>query len=254
MAEATTAAPAAAAPAAAAPVAPSGAPVTENGDSYAEPQLSDTQSAALKEVANLRIEYGKAPSDAILQKMGALARFALAGGEKPADFMPAAPLPPDLSEYDSLRSEIEKAMQPATELQTKALVNGAVFQGVSRPLAESTAEICKALDLGEVQTKILFQRVAKHHGMNHEFAADKDIRVLDDAGIAEYSGEAARLFGSAEKLQAVSERARDFLEFKGALALLDKHAITRSTLSFDPFLLTLLAGAADAAGAPKRRK
>src|SRR5206468_1522344 len=79
-----------------------GAPVTENGEGYAEAQLSETQTAALKEAANLRIEYGKAPSDAILKKMGALQRFALAGGEKPADFMPGDPPPPDMREHDDM--------------------------------------------------------------------------------------------------------------------------------------------------------
>jgi hypothetical protein len=227
----------------------------EGGGSVEVPQMGADQQAALKEVDRLRGEYGKTPSgerDAVMQRMSKLSRFAHGIGEKPFDFLPGDPPPPDMREHDSLRSEFEKELQPATELQTKALVNGAVIQGLDRGLAQNTADICAALDLGEVQTKIMLDRVQRHHGANHEFSADKDIRALDEAGIAEYVGEASKRFGSYEKFQAVSERARDFLAHKGALALLDKHAITRSTLSFDPFLLTLLASAADAAGVPKR--
>src|SRR5258708_3152455 len=89
-----------------------GAPILENGQGYAAPQLSETQSAALKEIANLRAEYATKPSDALLQRMAKLQSFALANGEKPADFLPGDPAAPDLSEHDEMAGAFSGLSRP----------------------------------------------------------------------------------------------------------------------------------------------
>jgi hypothetical protein len=75
---------------------------------------------------------------------------------------------------------------------------------------------------------------------------------LDQSETTEFAQESARLLGGNDKLQAASERARQFLEHKGLLADLDKSGATKSGIAFDPRVLLALAAAADRAGLPRK--
>lgn len=248
MSEQSTAATGASAPA-------PGATVAEGSAQPAE--LGAEQQAALKEIDRMRGEYGNTPSDkrdALTQKISKLQRFAFGHGDKPADFMPGDPPPPDLREHDSLRDTFEQMAQPASEQQTKAAVNNAVIQGVDRALAQKAADVCTVLGLSEGLTRNVLDRVRAHHGATHGHSSEADVAILADHEMPEYVNEAARFFGSSQKLKEVSVRAREFLQSRGLLEKFDKSGLTRSTLAFDPKLLHTLAQAAERAGVPRGGK
>lgn len=231
MSEATTAAPVPAAPAA--PVAPSGATVTE-GEGYAQAQLSDTQSAALKEVANLRIEYGKAPSDAILQKMGALARFALAGGEKPADFMPAAPLPPDLSEYDPMSGMGAPLSKSMSSDELAHFKSAGTIRGLSPAVSGAVSSFVQELAMPKVIADQILERALKHYGADFEGPALTNIEPLSPQQEREYHEEASRGYpGGADALNKLTIEVREGLKARGLLDGLEKRNLHRSSLAYD---------------------
>lgn len=232
-----------------------GATSTEASAQSAE--MGADQQAALKEVARLRGEYGKAPyegRDALAQRMAALSKFAFGHGEKPKDFLPGDPPPLDLRPHDPLRNTFETVAQPATELQTKGAVSLAVLQGVNRELAEGIGGLCAELQLSESHTKAVLDRVRAHAGADYEFAAANDIDVLADHEIGEWYREASRILGSAEKLHSMRERARAFVKSRGLAEKYEKMNFWRSTLSFDPKLLHTLTVAANRAGVPNGSK
>ncbi|MGQ0511428.1 MAG: hypothetical protein ACT4P9_12525 [Betaproteobacteria bacterium] len=156
--------------------------------------------------------------------------------------------------HDSLRDVFEAAAQPASEQQIGAAVDSAVVQGVNRELAERAAGICADLALSEGATRTILDRVRAHHGSSFEAGPDSDIAILTDAETQEHIAEASRLYGGTEKLEAASRQAREYLRARGVLDKFDKAGITRSSLAFDPKLLSALCAAADRAGIPRGGK
>jgi hypothetical protein len=237
MTEATAPAPAAAP----APVAPSGAPIVENGGTYAEAQLSETQNAALKEVANLRIEYGKTPTDAILKKMGALQVFALAGGEKPADFMPSDPLPPDLSEHDDMAGTFSGLNKPMTADELSQLKFTGTVKGLHPTVSGAVSDFVREFAVPKVIADQILDRATKHLGATHDEPAFERIETLSSEQQREYYEEASRAHpGGSEALNKLTTEVRGMLQERGLLERFEKVGLTRTSLAFDARVLHAL--------------
>src|SRR2546423_6493592 len=150
MAEATTAAPVPAAPAV--PVAPSGAPVTENGEGYAQAQFTPEQTAAVTHLAELRkqaadpaLDQGK--KDALMQKMSQLSRHAFLGEKSPSWYGDAKPDPrlSDTSEYDGMAEIGAPLADSMTPEQIKTFRGGAVIRGLSPAVSGAVSSFVQEL-------------------------------------------------------------------------------------------------------------
>jgi hypothetical protein len=229
------------------------APIQES----APQPMGSEQQAALQEIGKLRASYGSTPSDqrdTLTQRIVELQRWAFGTGSKPAWYGPQTPDPKltDMRPHDSLRDAFEAMAQPAPPEVLKFAVHDAVIKGVDRQLAQQVADTCGDLGLSTSALKDVMARVRAHHGAEHDHGPDTGLRVLDEAEAGAFIEEASRIVGSTEKFQALSQRARDFLQHKGVLAEFDRLGLTSTSLAFDPKLLLTLAHAADAAGLPTK--
>jgi hypothetical protein len=185
------------------------------------------------------------------KKLTELHRHVFDKGAKPSWYLPDQQPPADMREWGGgLEAKLEAEAQPITAEISDRLLARTKVQGVAPHVAETGVEICRSLGLDEAASSTIMSRISKHYsagGMDGE-----GFIPLDQSETAEFAGEAARLMGGNDKLQAASERARQFLEHKGLLADLDKSGATKSSLAFDPRVINALAFAADHAGLPRK--
>jgi len=159
--------------------------------------------------------------------------------------------PEDHREHDSLRSKLEDELTPINQQVSDRLLARAKVQGVAPNVAEAGIEICRELGLDEAASSTLMARVAKH---STDEKNSQGFVPLDEAERAEFVDASARALGGLDKLEALSARARQFLEYKGVLAEYDKAGLTNSSLAYDPRVLLAMAFSADRAGLPKGKK
>lgn len=241
----------------AAPAAPA-APAPQHDAQPAE-MTADQQAGVarigelMREAGDPALEHGK--RDALNKKIVELQRHVFNGDKKPAWYGEQKPDPrlTDQRPHDPMR-ELDRAMAtPASAQQVDQAVRNAVVQGVDRNLAQTVAQAGAELGLCESHVRGILDVVRAHHGRDHEYGADSDLRPLSEREVPEWLHEGQRLAGGAEKFATLTQRARDFLEHKGVLAKFDQAGLTNSTLAFDPRLLIVLASAADAAGLPRKK-
>jgi hypothetical protein len=212
---------------------------------YVEAQLSETQHAALKEVASLRIEYGKTPSDALLHKMGKLQAFALGGGEKPADFMPGDPLPPDLSEHDPLAAAFGDGLARPMGADELAMFKSAgTIRGLHPSTSGAVAALVQDLAMPKVIANQILDRSVKHFGQEHDgdaLTAAEAFAPLSPEQEREYREVACRVHpGGAPAFEGLSREVREMLKERGVLEALEKSGFMRSSLMFDARVLHAL--------------
>lgn len=246
MAETTTAAPAA--PAAAAPVAPSGAPIAENGEGYAQAQFTPEQTAAVTHLGELRkqasdpaLDRGK--RDALMGKMSELSRHAFLGEKSPSWYSDAKPDPrlSDASDHNDMAEIGAPLSESMTADELSQLKFAGTVKGLHPIVSGAVSDFVREFAVPKVIADTILDRAVKHLGATHGEPAFERIETLSSEQEREYYDEASRGYpGGSDALGRLTTEIRDGLKSRGLLERFEKSGLTRTSLAYDARVLHAL--------------
>jgi hypothetical protein len=211
--------------------------------------MSESQAAALRFVDQHRAAAMNG-SDAIIQRqVNKALDHAFRNGPAP-DFIAAR----DQARTDAAANDRRPVSESTDDIQVGAefdpmstaeaerIRHNAVLSGVTPADAATFAEFAVAAELPKIHADIIGKRLA-HHASN----GDGNL-TLTESEHQDFYNEAARSFGSVEKLHEVNARARAYIESIPGLANQVDTKFANSSVLYDPRVLLSLAHLADVKG------
>jgi hypothetical protein len=212
--------------------------------------MSESQARAMRYVDGIKPEILKGGNPWLIAKNREALAHVFHGGPEPA-WLESGDAPAKsvdqlvanarAADPDSLAGALAPAFAPIDEQQAARVVDQVVITtGLDRATATDLAGFARELQFSEGATKALLERTAHHRS-----GGWSDGPVSDEEHDALY-GEAARQFGSEEKLMAEATLAQKYLDAVGDQAFLK--TIKGSSIVYDPRIISAVAGLARARG------
>jgi hypothetical protein len=206
-------------------------------------QMSADQQAGVREIDNLRGEYGKpgADTDQLVKRISELQRHVFNGGSKPSWYGDQKPDPKltDLSEHNPMSQTFARAMQPMTGEESGQLRTHGLVKGLAPASASFVAQVAQRAGLDLVSGKTLADRAAHHASMG--WGVGVPMNEVDVRGCCEHL---VRFYGSTERAIAESTAARKYVAHAGIGDMMR----ALGSLNFDPVVIQSLAYRARALG------
>lgn len=209
--------------------------------------MSETQAAAMAFVDRHRAELVKGTTNfQLIARNSEALKHALGGGPVPewmSGEKAADPAAGNVPSHEAAPRGLAAVFEPMTPEQTENVRIAAGVYGVPPAEAAELAKFCTDAQIPATHSDAIARRVA-HHLQNGGSMAP-----LSPEDQSVYLEEAARSFGGEDKLREVDAKARAYIESLGpAVVKYVDEKLAGTSIAFDPRVLNMLAGLADARG------